>query len=66
MQLRIHEGFHGVGNVFRGKWGAVREMQAAAQMKRDGAAFRRNFPGNGEPGFEGLGLAIQANQNAAS
>jgi hypothetical protein len=41
-------------------------MQAGVQMKFDGAAVGSGFPGSSESGLEGLGLAIEANQNAAS
>jgi hypothetical protein len=65
MKLRIHEGFHGVGHIFGGEGRAIGEMQAGAEMKFDGAAVGSGFPGSGERGLESLGLAIEANQNAA-
>src|SRR5260221_13261396 len=40
-------------------------MQAGAEMKFDGAAVRADFPGNSQARLAGLGLPIQADQNAA-
>src|SRR5689334_210920 len=66
MRLRIEQRSHGVGDIFRGKRGAIREIDSPAKMKCDGAAVARNTPGGGERGFENLRLAVQANQDAAS
>jgi hypothetical protein len=64
MKLWVHERLYGVRNVFRGEWGAVRKAQSAAEVKGYSSAFLANFPGNRQPSLEGLGLPIQADQNA--
>ncbi len=66
VKLGIHEGFYGVGNVFRSERCAVGKMQARSEMKFDSATVWSDSPGCGERRLESLRLAVQADQNAAS
>ena len=65
VQLRVHQSFHRVGDVFGSEWCAVGKMQTSAEMKFDSAAVRADFPRTGQAGLESLRLPIQADQDAA-